>query len=102
MEIQVPTRNKETEENKCLIYLNKTWLNVGESAGHIWTDGSRNPKQMAPVSRGERLIVLHAGSEAGWVPNALLILRTRGAGSFDYHQLDNHNLKMVCGAGFPK
>lgn len=82
------------EENKTLIYLDETWFNVGESASYIWTDGTLNSTQKAPVSRGERLIILHAGSADGWVPNALLILRTKGTGSFDYHQdMDSHNFE---------
>lgn len=74
--------------------MDETWYNVGEAADKIWTDGTVHTMQKAPVSRGERLIIVHAGSDMGWVPNGLLVLRTKGSGSFDYHKdMDSYNFE---------
>ena len=41
-----------------------------------------------PISKGQCVVIVHAGSEAGFVPNALLTLKAEGK-SGDYH--DNMN-----------
>ncbi|XP_037875263.1 uncharacterized protein LOC119630329 [Bombyx mori] len=41
-----------------------------------------------PISKGQRVVIVHAGSEDGFVPNALLLFKA-GAKSGDYH--DNMN-----------
>ncbi|GBP09584.1 hypothetical protein EVAR_68069_1 [Eumeta japonica] len=41
-----------------------------------------------PLSKGNRLVIVHAGGEAGFVPNALLTFKA-GTKSDDYH--DNMN-----------
>ncbi|KAI4455528.1 hypothetical protein MML48_9g00004442 [Holotrichia oblita] len=41
------------------------------------------------MSKSKRLIMVHAGGKAGFVPNALLTF-TSGAKSGDYHQDMNH------------
>ena len=72
---------------KDVIYLDETWYNTGESVPKIWTDGSVGAQPTrAPIGKGERLIILHAGSCNGWVPNALFLKRTRCCGSLDYHK----------------
>ncbi|XP_045459312.1 uncharacterized protein LOC123669766 [Melitaea cinxia] len=37
-----------------------------------------------PISKGQRVVIVHAGSEAGFVPNALLTFKS-GTKSEDYH-----------------
>ncbi|KAH9639654.1 hypothetical protein HF086_009107, partial [Spodoptera exigua] len=54
-----------------------------------WSDGSLKGIKK-PVSKGQRLAIVHAGSEAGFVPNALLLFKA-GAKSEDYH--DNMNFE---------
>ena len=41
-----------------------------------------------PSGKGQRLIVLHAGSAEGWVPGADLMLRSK-TNSADYHDKMN-------------
>ena len=42
-----------------------------------------------PYGKGKRLIILHAGSENGWVPNAELVFQSGGT-SDDYHKDMDH------------
>ncbi|CAG0879945.1 unnamed protein product [Darwinula stevensoni] len=38
-----------------------------------WSDGSRECLLSHPQSRGKKIIILHTGSAAGWLPNTLLL-----------------------------
>lgn len=40
----------------------------------------------APVSRGKRIIILHAGSEKGWIGQPLLSAKNVKSSSLDYHE----------------
>ena len=42
-----------------------------------------------PSGKGKRLIILHAGSEDGWVPNRSLVYQSLNDDG-DYHQEMNH------------
>jgi hypothetical protein len=46
---------------------------------------------LAPTSKGERLIIVHAGGRAGFISNALLIYKSRQK-TGDYHnEMDSKN-----------
>lgn len=53
-----------------------------------WSDDSLEGLK-APISKGQRLIIVHAGGEEGFIPNALLIFKS-GTKSGDYHDEMNH------------
>ena len=44
-----------------------------------------------PSGKGKRLIILHAGSEDGWVPNGSLVYQSLNDDG-DYHQEMNHTI----------
>ena len=56
----------------------------------ILTDGTRQYTLSNSTGKGERLMIIGAGGEAGWVPDSFLVLRTRKTGSADYHQDMDH------------
>ncbi|CAG4969731.1 unnamed protein product [Colias eurytheme] len=47
-----------------------------------WADGSTSGLKK-PISKGQGVVIVHAGSEAGFVPNALLTFKS-GTKSGDY------------------
>ena len=49
-----------------------------------------NTGVMVPFSKGERMIVLHAGSSKGFIPNAKLVFKAHSS-TGDYHQEMNFN-----------
>ncbi|PZC73745.1 hypothetical protein B5X24_HaOG208929 [Helicoverpa armigera] len=57
------------------------------SGSKAWSDGSLKGLKK-PISKGQRVVIVHAGSEAGFVPNVLLLFKA-GAKSGDYQ--DNMN-----------
>ena len=59
------------ESNRHIIYLDETWFDTHD-VQYGWVDETQNCSLNAPCSRGKRIIILHAGSENGFVPNALV------------------------------
>nr|XP_042912462.1 uncharacterized protein LOC122272631 [Parasteatoda tepidariorum] len=73
---------KFREEKRKIIYLDETWLDSNLYFNKCWTD--EKVGIIIKDSAGYRLIVVHAGSESGFIPNAGLIFRA-GSASGDYH-----------------
>lgn len=70
-----------------IIYLDETWINVNHTKGKIWmcedSDGKFESPLCVPLGKGQRFIVLHAGSECGFVPNGLLLFKSK---TNNYHE----------------
>lgn len=88
---------REMREQKWTIYyLDETWVNAGHTKGTVWEDTTVSSRQdafrkglttglRAPSGKGGRLIVLHAGSDKGFVDRVCLIFRATKRASTDYH-----------------
>lgn len=78
------TMKKLREEGKSIVYTDETWVNAHHGHDMVWVDvdGSGGWKQ--PSGKGERLIVVHAGTRQGWVQGAELVFRSKK--SADYHE----------------
>jgi len=66
------------------IYLDETWLNSNHTVSYCWIDSDSNGGMKVPSGGGNRLIILHAGSEDGFVPNGLLCFTSKN--TTDYHE----------------
>ncbi|XP_063386703.1 uncharacterized protein LOC134672680 [Cydia fagiglandana] len=72
---------------KFIVFLDETWYDTHDVANKGWTKEDSNCTLDAPASRGKRIIILHAGSEDGWVDGALLLSAKNMANcSADYHE----------------
>ncbi|MGH9701391.1 MAG: transposase, partial [Candidatus Acidiferrales bacterium] len=81
------------EANKNIVYLDETWFDTHDIVKYGWVDKSQNCSLNAPCSRGKRVIILHAGNENGFVPNALLLsAKNIKNSSADYHEDMTANL----------
>ncbi|XP_054260031.1 uncharacterized protein LOC128995480 [Macrosteles quadrilineatus] len=78
------------EQNRPIIFLDETYVLSTHVKSQSWSDDS-NQGVRTPVSKGNRLIVIHAGGEKGFVPNALTTWKAT-THSGDYH--DNVNQEM--------
>lgn len=65
--------NKLRAEGCEIVYLDETWYDTHDVPKKGWDDKSCSCCLKAPVSRGKRIMILHAGSEEGWVPNCLFL-----------------------------
>ncbi|GBP26283.1 hypothetical protein EVAR_95451_1 [Eumeta japonica] len=78
---------KFKEEGRPIIYTDESYVDSSHASTKAWSDGSTQGLKK-PILKGQRLVIVHAGSENGFVPNALLLFKA-GTKSGDYH--DNMN-----------
>lgn len=70
-------------EGRSIVYMDETYLHTTHTTPLAWSDESLSGL-FSPVSKGQRLIIIHAGGEHGFVPNAYLrFISHRKTG--DYH-----------------
>jgi len=75
--------------------MDETWINAGHTMAKVWRDKSITSTRDAfnrglscglkdPNGKGKRLIIVHIGSNDGFVPNGLFVLVSSKTG--DYHK----------------
>ena len=87
---------RNREENKKVIYLDETWMHTHDSIAQCWVEkdevtGGTLGGVSHPSGKGKRLIILHAGSEDGWIPNCELVYQSLEEEG-DYHEEMNHQI----------
>ena len=65
------------------VYIDETWVDTSYTAKFCWQSPEMDGIRI-PVSKGQRLIIVHGGSSEGFVPGALLIYKA-SASTGDYH-----------------
>lgn len=86
---------KYRQEGRSIYYLDETWANIGDYMEKIWVDKTVKSHRDAflsgfstgapnPTGKGKRLIIVHIGSEEGFVNGGLLVFESK-KGSADYH-----------------
>ncbi|XP_025203827.1 uncharacterized protein LOC112600737 [Melanaphis sacchari] len=95
---------KYREEGRTIYYLDETWLNAGDCVDRVWKDNTVLSKHDAfnkglttgpqnPSGKGKRLIILHIGSENGFLPGGLLCFISK-KNTGDYHdEMNGDNFK---------
>lgn len=79
---------KYREEGRHIYFIDETWVNAGDCTSKTWVDTAVRSHQDAflkglsagtvnPSGKGKRLIVLHIGSEDGFLPGGLLCLESK-------------------------
>lgn len=73
------------------VYLDESYVNKNHSNDLIWYSNEDGPWVQKPTGKGERLIIINAITQSGWVPNAKLVFKsTKKTG--DYHGQMNYEL----------
>lgn len=62
-------------EGRSIIYTDETYIHSSHVKNKGWYDESFKGIKK-PISKGQRLIIVHAGGEKGFVKNALLIFKS--------------------------
>lgn len=73
---------KYRENGRPIIYTDETFVHSSHTVSKSWQ--SSEVSHQAPFSRGERLIVLHAGSKAGFLKGTELVWKAKSS-TGDYH-----------------
>lgn len=71
-----------------VVFLDETWLNANHTVGKCWTDDTAQSCTKVPEGKGERLIICHAGTAGGFVPNCLLAFKSKK--TTEYHEEMNY------------
>lgn len=79
---------KFREEGRPIYYLDETWLNIDDCSNRARIDHTGTSSRVAFLE-GKRLIVLHIGSAAGFVPGGLLCFESKE--NTGYHVKMNSN-----------
>ena len=74
---------KMEQESFNILFKDETWIDTAYTAKYCWQSATTDGVT-APVSRVQRLIVVHGGWKEGFVPGALLIYKASSA-TGDYH-----------------
>lgn len=77
-------RKMHNVDIKNTVFLDETWLNENVRKETGWTDGTVLGTLSAPLGKGKRLIVCHAGSHSGWIKAPPLLFQSKKTG--DYHE----------------
>jgi hypothetical protein len=64
-------RNKHRK----IVFTDETYIHSSHTQNKDWVD-DRNCSLKGPISKGNRLIIVHAGGEMGFVNDALLIFKS--------------------------
>ncbi len=73
------------------VYLDESYVNKNHSKDLTWYFSDDGPQVRKPTGKGERLILINAITEQGWVPSAKLVFKSsRKTG--DYHGQMNATL----------
>ena len=84
--------NRQGEHTHRLeVYLDESYVNKNHSNDYIWYCEEDGPGVQKPTGKGERLIILHAITQAGWVPGAKLVFQSSKK-TGDYHGQMNYEL----------
>lgn len=71
-----------------VVFLDETWLNENIHQDKGWTDGTIKGTLKAPLGKGKRLIICHAGSRKGWIKAPPLVFESKKTS--DYHEEMDH------------
>lgn len=77
------------EEGRPIIYEDETYIHSTHTRPKNWVDDS-TAGYTAPISKCQRLIIVHAGGRIGFVPGALLVFKSQHK-TGDYHGEMNAN-----------
>ncbi|XP_047030090.1 uncharacterized protein LOC124637570 [Helicoverpa zea] len=62
-------------EGRPIVYTDESYVDSSHSTPKAWSDESTKGIKK-PISKGQRVVIVHAGSETGFIPNALLTIKT--------------------------
>ena len=62
-------------EGRTIVFTDESYINTSHTKTKGWSDGS-NKELKKPIGKGQRVVMVHAGSKDGFIPNALLMFKS--------------------------
>ena len=77
----------EKSEGFLPVFIDETWYDTHDVVKKAWSDNSGRCNVSKFISKGKRIVICHAGSEFGFIPNSLLMCgKSLSKAPADYHQ----------------
>ena len=73
---------KYREKGRDIVYTDESYVNVGHAVTRCWQTDAIG--LTAPISKGERMIIVHAGTMNGFISGTKLVYKA-GSSTGDYH-----------------
>ena len=85
----LPRMRKNRIDKRHVVYLDETWANAHDGHTKSWVEVDASSSKTKggvrkPSGKGNRLIILHAGSKLGWVDGSALVFQSKKS-TGDYH-----------------
>lgn len=77
-------------ESKQIVYLDETYVHKNYRSKKSW-QGPSTSGAVENISSGKRYIIVHAGHDNGFVPNALLVFSTKSLNADYHHDMNAQN-----------
>lgn len=77
-------------EEHPIIYTDETYIHSSHTKELDWGDCT-NADPLGPVSKGQRAVILHADSEYGFIPNALLMFKSGIKPEYYHKEINFYN-----------
>ena len=69
------------------VFIDETWYDTRDVVKKAWSDNSGRCNVSKFISKGKKIVICHAGSKFGFIPNSLLMCgKSLSKASADYHQ----------------
>ena len=65
---------KYRDEGRHIVYTDETYVNTGHTVSKSWQSDEIGLN--VPFNKGERMIIVHAGSKDGFIPGAKVVFKT--------------------------
>ncbi|XP_075229737.1 uncharacterized protein LOC142329219 [Lycorma delicatula] len=78
-------------EGRPIFYIDETYILSSHCQQKCWQPSNASECFAVPISKEERIIVIHTGGEMGFVPNCLTVWKAKRS-SGDYHSQINCNM----------
>jgi transposase len=72
------------EQSRQIVYMDESWINKNITPKYVWHDNSLETVDAVPSGKGQRWIMIGAGTKEGWVENSFRIWKGTQKNE-DYH-----------------
>jgi len=79
------------EQQRQLVFMDESWINRNAVTTKLWTDGSLECEPVVPHGKGQRWIIIGAGSRTGWIDETFVMWKSN-VQSEDYHSEMNSDV----------
>lgn len=77
------------EEGRTVVYTDETFIHSSHTTRLSWQ--SEDLSVLPPFSKGERLIIVHAGCEKSFINDASLVFKSKSATGDYHHEMNSEN-----------